>query len=97
MPKRPAKSWRKIPTLRADELRADLAFIAEARISAIFPVWHGVCIWVGIPGTGPREGKGTTNMTLNLTNALAGFAAFTLSVLCMATAIIPASPAGLLA
>ena len=36
-------------------------------------------------------------MTINLNNALAAFAAFTLSVLCMATAIVPASPAGLLA
>lgn len=36
-------------------------------------------------------------MTFNLNNTLAAFAAFTLSVLCMATAIVPASPAGLLA
>ena len=36
-------------------------------------------------------------MTINLNNLLAAVAAFTLSVLCMATAIIPASPAGLLA
>lgn len=36
-------------------------------------------------------------MTINLNNVLAAAAAFTLSVLCMATAIIPASPAGLLA
>ena len=36
-------------------------------------------------------------MTINLNNVLAAAAAFTLSVLCMATAIIPASPVGLLA
>lgn len=36
-------------------------------------------------------------MTINLNNTLAAVAAFTLSVLCMATAIVPASPAGLLA
>lgn len=36
-------------------------------------------------------------MTVNMNNALAAFAAFTLSVLCMAAAIVPASPAGLLA
>lgn len=36
-------------------------------------------------------------MTLNMNNALAAVAAFTLSVLCMATAILPASPAGFLA
>jgi hypothetical protein len=36
-------------------------------------------------------------MTIDFNNALAGFAAFTLTVLCMATAIVPASPAGLLA
>lgn len=35
------------------------------------------------------------NATINQT--LAAFAAFTLTVLCMATAILPASPAGLLA
>ena len=35
-------------------------------------------------------------MTANLNNALAAFAAFTLSVLCLATAIVPATPAGLL-
>lgn len=33
-------------------------------------------------------------MTIKLNNALAAVAALTLSVLCMATAIIPASPAG---
>lgn len=36
-------------------------------------------------------------MTINLNKTLAAFAALTLSVLCMATAIIPATPAGLLA
>ena len=36
-------------------------------------------------------------MTTALNNTLAAFAAFTLTVLCMATAIVPASPAGLLA
>jgi len=36
-------------------------------------------------------------MTVTLNNTLAAVAAFTLTVLCMATAIIPASPAGLLA
>lgn len=36
-------------------------------------------------------------MTINLNNALAAVAALTLTVLCMATAIVPASPAGLLA
>ncbi len=36
-------------------------------------------------------------MTIDLNTALAGLAALTLSVLCMATAIVPASPAGLLA
>lgn len=36
-------------------------------------------------------------MTVNLNNTLAALAAFTLTVLCMATAIVPASPAGLLA
>lgn len=36
-------------------------------------------------------------MTKTFDNALAAFAAFTLSVLCLATAIVPASPAGLLA
>ncbi len=36
-------------------------------------------------------------MTVNLNNALAAVAALTLSVLCMATAIVPAMPAGLLA
>lgn len=36
-------------------------------------------------------------MTINLTNTLAAVAAFTLSVLCMATAIVPAMPAGMLA
>lgn len=36
-------------------------------------------------------------MTATLNNALAAVAALTLTVLCMATAIIPASPAGLLA
>ena len=36
-------------------------------------------------------------MTVTMNNALAAFAAFTLTVLCMATAILPASPAGLLA
>lgn len=36
-------------------------------------------------------------MTTSMNNTLAAFAAFTLTVLCMATAILPASPAGLLA
>ena len=36
-------------------------------------------------------------MTVSLNNALAAVAAFTLTVLCMATAIVPASPAGLFA
>lgn len=36
-------------------------------------------------------------MAINLNQALAAVAALTLSVLCMATAIVPASPAGLLA
>lgn len=36
-------------------------------------------------------------MTVSINNALAAFAAFTLTVLCMATAIVPATPAGLLA
>ena len=36
-------------------------------------------------------------MIVNLNNALAAAAAFTLTVLCMATAIVPAMPAGLLA
>jgi hypothetical protein len=40
-----------------------------------------------------RKGK---TMTIDFNNALAGFAALTLTVLCMATAIVPASPAGLL-
>lgn len=35
-------------------------------------------------------------MTVTLNNTLAAFAAFTLSVLVMATAILPASPTGLL-
>ena len=36
-------------------------------------------------------------MTTTFNNALAAVAALTLTVLCMATAIVPASPAGLLA
>lgn len=36
-------------------------------------------------------------MTINLDHTLAAVAAFALSVLCMATAIVPATPAGLLA
>lgn len=36
-------------------------------------------------------------MTNSLNNALAAAAAFTLTVLCMATAIVPAMPAGMLA
>ena len=44
---------------------------------------------------GHLEGK--YEMTTTLNNALAAVAAFTLTVLCMATAIVPASPAGLLA
>lgn len=36
-------------------------------------------------------------MSINVTNTLAAVAAFTLTVLCMATAIVPAMPAGLLA
>lgn len=36
-------------------------------------------------------------MTRTFDHALAAFAAFTLSVLCLATAIVPASPAGFVA
>lgn len=36
-------------------------------------------------------------MTNTLNNTLAAVAAFTLTVLCMATAIVPAMPTGLLA
>lgn len=41
--------------------------------------------------------EGKHEMTTTMNTALAAVAAFTLSVLCMATAIVPASPAGLLA
>ena len=36
-------------------------------------------------------------MTTTINNTLAAFAALTLTLLCMATAIVPASPAGILA
>lgn len=48
------------------------------------------------PGTARGTWKGN-KMTASLNNALAAVAALTLTVLCMATAIVPASPAGLLA
>ena len=50
-------------------------------------------ICLGWSGKFGRENK----MTASLNNALAAVAALTLTVLCMATAIVPASPAGLLA
>ena len=49
------------------------------------------------PGWSGESLEGNTKMTVTLNNTLAAVAAFTLTVLCMATAIIPASPAGLLA
>lgn len=69
----------------------------DSRISAVFRVWHNPCNPCDIPGKGlGRETKGNFKMTVTVNNALAAFAAFTLSVLCMAAAIVPASPAGLL-
>ena len=65
---------------------------------ADFRHFHGLARHVQsirYPGlAGQTEGKMT--MTNALNNALAAVAALTLTLLCMATAIVPATPAGML-
>lgn len=62
------------------------------RFSSLARPMHS-SVYPGMTGGLGREYQ----MTTTFNNALAAVAAFTLTVLCMATAILPASPAGLLA
>ena len=70
----------------------------KRRNPAVFEVWHGGCNHSGIPGRAGVQGKRKLKMSLfKANNAFAAIAAFAISAICMAAAIVPASPSGLIA
>lgn len=67
--------------------------------SANLAVWHGGCKLPDVPGRAGVQGyKRTNTMSFStINNAFAAVAAFAISAIVMAAAIVPASPAGFIA
>ena len=78
------------------------AVIEKSRISAIFRIWHTFCNvchvrWM-VRQTEKHQGVYTMSIfDFAHSKAFAAVFAFGISALCMAAAIVPASPAGLIA
>ena len=71
---------------------------SKCRNSANPRIWHGGCNHFFVTRKGRVQGKRKPIMSLfKANNAFAAIAAFAISALCMAAAIVPASPSVIIA
>jgi hypothetical protein len=94
--------WEIFPTFRIAERVPAWAFMEEWLISAVFGVWHAHCSVWGNPDDPGKTSQGSRSYQMSVfenasNRALAAVFALSVSAMFMAAAIVPASPAGLIA